>query len=89
MISNISTDISISFEYYIFDTQQCCKVPFKISLCVNNMRLHRVQQWVLHGDLFINNNNIPSMKSATRRHVVGLMKNYFKINSEVMPATGR
>ena len=42
MVFDVSSDISISFEYYIFIAQQCCRVAFKISLCVINMRLHRV-----------------------------------------------
>ena len=43
MVKAIWFDIKISFEYYLFDAQQCCRFTFKISLCVSNMRLHRVQ----------------------------------------------
>ena len=44
MVSNKTSDMSISFEYFLFMAQQCCRVAFKISQCVSNMRLHRVQQ---------------------------------------------
>ena len=79
MVSDISSDILISFEYYIFYAQQCCRVAFKFSLCVSNRRLHRVQQQVINGDLSIHCNNVPSMNGAARRHAIGWMKNYFKL----------
>ena len=53
------------------------------------MRLHRVQQRVLNGDLSINCRNIPSMKGASGRNAISWMKNYFKLNCEGMPTTGR
>ena len=89
MVSNMSLDNSISFEYYIFITQQCCRVAFKFSLCVSNMRLHRVQQRVVNGDLSIHCDNVPSMKGAVERHVIAWIKNYFKLNCKVMPTMGR
>ena len=89
MVSNRSSDISISFEYYIFHALQCCTVAFKISLCVSNMRLHLAQQRVLNGDHSIQCSYCPSMKGTTRRHAIGWMKNYFKLNCEVMPTTCR
>ena len=89
MVSDISSNISISFEYYIFNATQCCEVAFKISLCVSNMRLHRVQQRVLNGDLSIDGGDVSSMKGAFGRNVIGWMKNYFKLNCEVMSTSGR
>ena len=79
MESDLSTDISICFEYYLYSSQQCCRVAFKISLSVNNMRLDRVQQQVINGDLSIHCNNVPSMNGATRRNVIAWMKNFFKL----------
>ena len=32
---------------------------------------------------------VPSMKGALGRNAIGWMKNYFKLNCEVMPTTGR
>ena len=46
MVKAIWSDIKISFEYCLFTAQQCWRVALKISLCVSNMRLHRVQQRV-------------------------------------------
>ena len=89
MVKAIWSDIKISFEYYLFTAQQCCRVAFKISLCVSNMRLHRVQQRVLNGDLSSDGGVVPSMKGALVRNTIGWMKKYFKINCEVMPTTGR
>ena len=80
MISDKSSEISISFEYYIYGAQQCCRVAFKISLCVSNMRLHRVQQRVINGDISINGNYVPSMKGVVGRHATSWMKNYFELN---------
>ena len=31
MVKAIWSDIKISFEYYLLDAQQCCRVAFKIS----------------------------------------------------------
>ena len=44
MVKDICSNIRISFEYYLFTGRQCCRVAFKIALCVSNMRLHRVQR---------------------------------------------
>ena len=33
MVKAILSDIKISFDYYLFVEQQCCRVAFKISLC--------------------------------------------------------
>ena len=65
MVSDKTSGISISFEYYLFMRQQCCKVAFKIALHVSNMRLHRVQLRVL---------NVLGMKGTTRRNVASWMK---------------
>ena len=89
MVKDILSNIKISFEYYLFYSQQCCRVAFKISLCVSNMRLHRVQQRVLNGDTCVDGGDVPSMKGASGRNAIGWMKNYFKLNCEVMPTTGR
>ena len=88
MVKDIWSGIKISFEYYLFTSQQCCRVAFKIALCVSNMRLHRVQ-WVLNGDLSIDGGDVPSMKGASEINAIGWMKNYFKLNCEVMPTSGR
>ena len=54
------------------------------------MRLHRVQQRVLHDDFInIHTGDIPSMKGVVGRHAFGWIKNYFKLNYEVMQTTGR
>ena len=89
MVKDICSNIRISFEYYLFTGCQCCRVAFKIALCVSNMRLHRVQQRVLNGDLNIDGGDMPSMKGASGRNAIGWMKNYFKLNCEVMPTSGR
>ena len=89
MLKDILSDIKISFEYYHFYGLQCCRVAFKISLCVSNLRLHRVQQRVINGDLSIDGGDVPSMKGASGRNAIGWMKNYFKLNCEVLPTTGR
>ena len=89
MVKAIWSDIKISFEYYLLDAQQCCRVAFKISLCVSNMRLHRVQQRVLNGDLNSDGGSVPSMKGALGRNAIGWMKIYFNLNCEVMPTSGR
>ena len=88
MVKGIWSDIKSSFWYYLFTAQQCCRVVFKIALCVSNTRLHRVQQRVLNGDLSIDGNDVPSMKGASGRNGIGWMKNYFKVSCEVMPTTG-
>ena len=89
LVSDKSTRINVSFEYYIFRAQQVCRIAFKIALCVSNMRLHRVQQRIVSGDQIINFKEVPSMKGAIGRHAMGWMKSYFKLNCEVMPTTGR
>ena len=33
LVSDKSTGIKVSFEYYIFHAQQICRVAFKIALC--------------------------------------------------------
>ena len=57
--------------------------------CVSNMRLHRVQQRVLNGDLNCNGGVVPSMKGALGRNAIGWMKICFNLNCEVMPTTDR
>ena len=89
LVTDKSAGIKVSFEYYIFHSQQICRVAFKIALRVSNMRLHRVQQRLLSGDQMVNSKEVPSMKGAIGRHAMGWMKNYFKLNCEVMPTTGR
>ena len=89
MVLDKASDISISFEYYLFTARQCCRVAFKIALCVSNMRLHRVQQRVLNGKNPIEDDNLPSMKGASGRNAICWMKTYFKFNCEIMPTTGR
>ena len=44
---------------------------------------------VLNGDLSVDGDDVPSMKGASRINAIGWMKNYFKLNCEVMPTTGR
>ena len=82
MVKDTSSSLSISFEYYNFLREQCCRSAFKIVFCVSNLRLQRVQQRALHGDL-------PSMKGSKGRHAVSWMKHYFQLHCEVMPTTGR
>ena len=53
------------------------------------MRLHRVQQQVFNGDLNNDGDVVPSMKGALGRTAIGWMKNYFKLNCEVVSASGR
>ena len=53
------------------------------------MRLHRVQQHVLNGDVDNDGGNVPSMKGAYGRNEISWMKNFFMLNCEVMPTTGR
>ena len=89
IVSDKATDISMSFEYYLFTARQCCRVAFKIALCVSNMRLHRVQQRVLNGNNPVEDDNLPSMKGASGRNAITWMKTYFKFNCEIMPTTGR
>ena len=89
MVKDTSSSLSISFEYYNFLREQCCRSAFKIVFCVSNLRLQRVQQRVLHGDLVICSDNLPSMKGCKGRHAVGWMKHYFQLHCEVMPTTGR
>ena len=74
MVKDIFSNIKISFEYYLFPGRQCCRVAFKIALCVSNMRLHRVQQRILNGDLSIDGGDVPSMKGASGRNAIGWMK---------------
>ena len=64
MVSGKTSDISISFEYYLFTVQQCSRVAFKIALRVSNMSLHRVQLRVLNGDSNIETDNAPNMKGT-------------------------
>ena len=47
----------------------------------------RVQQPVLKCDLNSDSRAIPSMKGALTRNAICWMKNYFKLNCEVMPTT--
>ena len=53
------------------------------------MRQNRVQQRLLSGDQMLKCKEVPSMKGAIERHVIGWMKFYFQFNCEVMPTTGR
>ena len=53
------------------------------------MRLHRVQQQVLNGDLNSDDGSVPSLKGALGRNAIGWMKIYFNLNCEVMPTSGR
>ena len=70
MVKHILSDIKISFEYYIFYGLQCCRVSFKILFYVGNMRLHRVQQRFLNGDLSVDGGEVPSMKGASGRNAI-------------------
>ena len=87
MVKDTSSSLSISFKYYNFLREQCCRAAFKIVFCVSNLRLQRVQQRVLHGDFIICSDDLPSMKGSKGRHVVIWMKNYFQLHCEVMPTT--
>ena len=89
MVSDKTSGIKVSFEYYIYHAQQICRVAFKIALCVSNMRLNRVQQRLLSGDQMLKCKEVPSMKGAIGRHAIGWMKIYFQFNCEIMPTTGR
>ena len=89
MVSDKTSGIKVSFEYYIYHAQQICRVAFKIALCVSNMQLNRVQQRLLSGDQMLKRKEVPSMKGAIGRHAIGWMEIYFQFNCEVMPTTGR
>ena len=88
MVKDIWSNIKISLEYYMFTERQCCRVSFKIALCVSNMRLHRVQQRVLNGDLSIDGGDVPRMKGASGRNAISSMKDYLKLNCEVTQTSG-
>ena len=79
LVSDKSSGIKVSFEYYIYHAQQICRVAFKIALCVSNMRLHRVQQRLLSEDQMLNCKEVPSTKGAIGRHAIGWMKIYFQL----------
>ena len=89
LVSDKSSGIKVSFEYYIYHAQEICIVAFKIVLYVSNMRLHRVQQRLLSGDQLVKCKEVPSMKDAIGRHAIGWMKIFFQFNCEVMPTIGR
>ena len=80
-MSDKSSGVKVSFDYYIFHAQQLCRVAFKIALCVSNMQLHRVQQCLLSRDQMLNCKEVPSIKGA--------LKIYFQFNWEVMSTIGR
>ena len=49
LVSDKSSGIKVSFEYYIYHAQQICRVALKIALYISNMRVHRVQQRLFSG----------------------------------------
>ena len=46
-----------------------------------------MQQRVLNGDLHKDGSDVPSMNGAYKRKAISWIKNYFKLNCEVMSTT--
>ena len=68
---------------------KCCRVAFKISYSIGNMRLQRIQHRLLNG-WWVPLNNIDSpCKGLIGRHAVRWMEIYFSKQCEVMPTTRR
>ena len=66
-----------------------CRVAFKISYSIDNMRLHRIQHRLVKGSWVPFNNKASVCKGLVGRHVVTWMEIYFSKQCDIMPTTGR
>ena len=84
---HLAVSCSQQVEYYLSLTTESCRVAFKISYSIWNMRLQRIQHRLLKGWWVPFNNRESSCKGLIGRHAVRWREIYFSKQCDVMPTT--
>ena len=80
---------STQVKYYLVLSMNSCRVAFKISYNIGNMRLKRLQHRLVKGSWVPFNNKASVCKGLVGRHVVTWIEIYFSKQCDIMPTTRR